>query len=91
MSNAPEARIKMYIHCKTCIRPGKKNGKKVPIDHGEHLAVGYTEEGIQVVCEGCGQNVVDWDLLGQKIGYFDPDLSKKERKELINKKHGKKN
>lgn len=36
----------------------------------ERLAVGWTKEGIQVVCENCGKTVVDIDFLGQKVDYY---------------------
>lgn len=63
---AEASRIIMYFHCKTCIA---KKGKKI-LDKGELLAVGWTAEGIQVVCENCGKSVVDLDFLSQKISYY---------------------
>jgi hypothetical protein len=74
MANAKEARIEMYLHCKTCIGIGVKKGKKVPVDYGEKLAVGWTREGIQVVCENCGKNVIDIDFGGIKVKHYNPGI-----------------
>lgn len=70
MSNAKDSRIVLYFHCKTCLGIEIKNGKKIPVDYGEHLAVGWTKEGLQVVCENCGKSVIDIDFLGQKVGHY---------------------
>ena len=72
MANAKEARIEMYVHCRGCIGIAVKHGEKIPVDYGEHLAVGWTKEGLQVVCENCGKSVIDLDFLGQKVGYYSP-------------------
>jgi hypothetical protein len=65
MANAEEARIEMYFHCKTCSNPKAGTNE-------QYLAIGWTPEGIQVVCENCGKNVVDLDFIGQKIEYYSP-------------------
>ena len=46
-------RIKLYFHCRNCM-----SGK---------LAVGLTDEGIQVFCEDCKKNVYDIHFRGQKV------------------------
>lgn len=71
--NTPKPRIKMYFHCGTCMEKGK-TGKDW--NTKEHLAVGWTDEGIQIVCETCGKNVIDLDFLGQKVALY------KEKSEL---------
>lgn len=64
MANAKEARIDMYFHCKNCMDLDN-------MDTGEKLAVGWTKEGLQVVCENCGHSVIDLDFKGQKVGYYE--------------------
>lgn len=71
MANAKEARIDMYFHCKTCLKVEEKDGQKVPVDYGEHLAVGWTKEGLQVVCENCGKNIIDIDFCGIQVRHFE--------------------
>lgn len=53
-------RIGIYFHCKYCF------------DHnlGQHLAAGWTKEGLQVICETCNNIVIDLDFMGQKIAYY---------------------
>ena len=58
-----EARIGMYFHCKTCT-------DSETLECSQELAVGWTEEGIQVVCENCGKSVIDLDFQGQKVGFY---------------------
>lgn len=55
-------RINAYIHCKTCFEKNQL----------QHLAVGWTKEGLQVFCETCNTNVADLDFLGQKVAYYYP-------------------
>jgi hypothetical protein len=49
-----EPRIQLYFHCKTCIENGDQ----------QHLAAGWTKEGIQVFCETCNNSVIDIDFEG---------------------------
>lgn len=84
MANAKEARIEMYMHCKTCVVVEIVDGKKTVVDKGEKLAFGMTKQGFQVVCENCGLSVVDLDLLGQKITYYNPSMTQKDKNEFLN-------
>lgn len=63
MPNAPESRIEMYFHCKTCTDIEKR-------ESSQKLAAGWTPEGIQVVCENCGKNIIDIDFDGQKVKHY---------------------
>lgn len=56
-----EPRIQMYFHCKTCI---ERNDE-------QYLAAGWTPEGIQIVCESCGNTIIDLDFMGQKVTYYE--------------------
>lgn len=69
MANAKDSRIQMYAHCRTCM---KSMDKEHGYDSDERLAVGWTQQGIQVVCETCGKSVADIDFLGQKVDYYRP-------------------
>ena len=62
-------KIVMYIHCRNCL-------KKIDFGSGtgfgdEKLAVGWTNKGLQIWCDGCDQNVAALDFRGQKISYDD--------------------
>jgi len=91
--NAKKSRIEMYMHCKTCVKVETVNGEKVPVDYGEKLAFGSTREGFQLVCENCGKNVFDMDLLGQHVVLYDKNRSIVQRsqklRELIKSYKGK--
>lgn len=49
-----EPRIQLYFHCKNCYENGSQ----------QHLAAGWTKEGLQVFCETCNTSVVDIDFEG---------------------------
>lgn len=55
-----KSRIKSYLHCKTCL------DMKTMTDKAK-LAVGWTDEGLQVFCETCDQSVIDLDFEGKKV------------------------
>lgn len=57
---AQDNRINLYFHCKNCLTSGQH----------DKIAVGWTQEGIQVVCDNCNTIVVDLDFKGQKIEYY---------------------
>ena len=57
------SRIKEYFHCGSCLESGDEKHEK----ESGSLAVGWTEEGIQVFCETCMLNVYDIDFDGQKV------------------------
>lgn len=47
-------RILLYFHCKNCLEANRQ----------QHLAAGWTKEGIQIFCETCDSNVIDIDFEG---------------------------
>lgn len=53
------SRIKLYFHCKKC-------SNLESMTTNEHIAVGWTEQGIQVVCDNCKSNIIDIDFEGFK-------------------------
>ena len=57
-----DRRIKLFFHCKSCM--------------SGQLAVGWTDEGVQVYCEKCKKSVMDLDFFGQKIGYYKEEEEK---------------
>lgn len=59
ISSMTGRRIKLFFHCKSC--------------NSGHLAVGWTDEGVQAYCEDCEKSVADLDFLGQKIAYYGID------------------
>ena len=60
------ARIKDYFHCAACFESGDEDREK----ESGLLAVGWTEEGLQVFCESCARSVIDLDFKGQKVTYL---------------------
>lgn len=65
MSKNKKSRIVTYMHCKNCM--DLKNLKTT-----ERIAVGWTPEGIQVVCDNCGSNIIDIDFEGVKHKLYQP-------------------
>lgn len=63
MSIAKESRIQTYMHCGTCM-------DKETLTTDEKIAVGWTIQGLQVVCENCGKNLIDLDFKGQKMHVY---------------------
>ena len=61
MANAKEARIRLYFHCRNYM------DFKGKISTKERLAIGWTDEGFQVVCETCGKSIIDIDFCKQKV------------------------
>jgi hypothetical protein len=45
----------------------------------EFIAVGWTEEGLQIVCENCGKNVIDLDFLGHRVAIYKNGKEKRGR------------
>lgn len=56
--------IEMFFHCASCM-PDKPRGIS-PRDYAD-LEVGWTRKGLQVWCKRCDKNVINIDLLGQKV------------------------
>lgn len=56
--------IGAYIHCAHCLndRPDGQSPRE-----WARLNVGWTREGLQVVCTRCDMNVLDLDFKGQKV------------------------
>ena len=69
--------IIQYFTCKKCGDISEKEGKKVDVlskviessNSGlSGFSVGWTELGLQVWCETCDNNVINFDFKGQKVG-----------------------
>lgn len=57
--------IVQFFHCRSCInmRPDNMSPREwVAIE------VGWTKKGLQVWCVRCEKNIINIDLLGQKVG-----------------------
>ena len=65
MSTKPEGNdIGVFFHCKSCIdiRPINMSPREWVA-----LEVGWTKKGLQVWCTRCEKNIINIDLLGQKV------------------------
>jgi hypothetical protein len=61
-------RIKQFMHCSKCI-------EEIPdgISPRDFLRIemGFTKEGIQIWCVRHEENIADFDLMGNQIGYVE--------------------
>ena len=56
--------IELFFHCGNClddIPPGESAAT------WSNLGIGWTEKGLQVICNRCDMNVINLDFMGQKV------------------------